>query len=441
MILEDYLKYNSVAYPGKKAVVFNDNAFSYRELYERVMARMDSLLKQGVHERMVFCFKNSQDIGFLETYFALHLIGAVAVPLEKDISEEKFQQLREKYELFIPPTSVADILFTTGTTGLSKGVMVSHETIIAEAENLIQGQGFCHETVFVICGPLNHIGSLSKIYPVILKGGTIILLEGMRNLDAFFDALNYPSRKLASFLVPASIRILLLLAKKRLMDYADKIDFIETGAAPMPHSDKIELCKLLPATRLYNTYASTETGIISTYNFNDGVCKPSCLGNPMINSSFFITEEGRVACKGKTIMVGYAGDEELTNSVLKEDTIFTSDQGEIDSEGMLHLLGRKDDIINVGGYKVSPSEIEDIALAHPLINDCICISEPSQITGEALKLLYVSKGNVTIKEKEIALFLKQKLEHYKIPTKYEHVSHIIRTYNGKIDRKAYRENK
>ena len=100
----------------------------------------------------------------------------------------------------------------------------------------------------------------------------------MKNVDEFFAALDYtPKQSLLStgegqgvrfaiFLVPASIRILLQLSRDRLKSYASKIDFLETGAAPMMQRDMEELCRVLPDTRLYNTYASTETGIITTYN-------------------------------------------------------------------------------------------------------------------------------------------------------------------------------
>ena len=80
------------------------------------------------------------------------------------------------------PEDTADILYTTGTTGLSKGVIISHRAIIADAENLIAGQGFSHDLAFVVNGPLNHIGSLSKIYPVVILGATLIIVDGMKDI-------------------------------------------------------------------------------------------------------------------------------------------------------------------------------------------------------------------------------------------------------------------
>jgi acyl-CoA synthetase (AMP-forming)/AMP-acid ligase II len=383
------------------------------------------------------CLRAECSIDYLVTYFALHRAGCVVVPLEKDIPEDTFQELSQHFSASSVPENIADILYTTGTTGKSKGVMISHQTIIADAENLISGQGFTHDLAFIVNGPLNHIGSLSKIYPVIMLGATLILVDGMKDLNAFWKAFDYPALKVATFLVPASIRILIQFCPEQLAAYAEKIDFIETGAAAISQADMETLCRLLPKSRLYNTYASTETGIISTYNFNDGKCVAGCLGRPMPHSQVFITSEGHIACKGDTLMSGYVGDPERTATVLRDGVVYTSDIGRIDENGMLHLSGREDDVINVGGFKVAPTEVEDAAMAFPDIQDCICISVEHKIMGRALKLLVVMKDGRVLNKRALAQFLKNKLETYKIPTLYEQTETVKRTFNGKLDRKFY----
>ena len=199
----------------------------------------------------------------------------------------------------------------------------------------------------------------------------------------------------------------------------------------------LRLCELLPHTRLYNTYASTETGIIATYNFNDGCCLQGCLGRPLPHSRIVITDEGLIACQGDTLMSGYVNDPELTATILRDDTIFTSDIGHIDEEGMLRLEGRQGDVINVGGYKVAPTEVEDAALSLPEVKDCICISVAHPVMGQALKLLVVLADGHSLNKRQIALALKDRLETYKVPQLYEQVETIQRTYNGKLNRKYY----
>lgn len=438
--LEDYLRQDAELYPEKVAVICGDEACTYRQLWDRVEARAEVLHSSLSHIRP---FLSTQTIDFLVEYFAIHLAGAVAVPLEKMMDIESYPI----------PQGVADILFTTGTTGKSKGVMISHSTILANAENLIAAQGFHHDLTFIICGPLNHIGSLSKVYPVIMVGGTLHILEGMKDMNAFFGAMDVAGKEMfATFLVPANIRMLLSFASERLSNYVDKIEFIETGAAPISQSDMEKLCELLPKSRLFNTYASTETGIIATYDYNHGECVAGCLGTPMRHSHFFIAHEdgqkepsphsmGKVACTGKTLMSGYYGDEALTKSVLRDGALYTSDLGEIDADGRLHLKGRDGDTINVGGYKVNPTEVEDVALALASVRDCVCISVNHRVLGTVLKLLVVLQDGFQLDKRQLALALREKLAAYKVPMQYEQVESIRRTFNGKIDRKAYQVGK
>lgn len=426
MTLEDYLRQDAERYADKVAVVCDGRQMTYRELYAAVCERAATMPKGEV-----IAFRNSQDIDFLITYFAIHLAGSIAAPLEKDTPEARFQQIAKD----LRANDGADILYTTGTTGRSKGVIISHRAIIADAENLIEGQGFSHDLVFIINGPLNHIGSLSKIWPVILTGATLYILEGMKDLSAFFQALDYPAAKIATFFVPATIRMLLQFSGDRLAAYARKLDFIESGAAPLPRADMLRLCQLLPHTRLYNTYASTETGIIATYNYNDDRCLEGCLGRPMSHSRITIADDGLIVCQGDTLMSGYAGD----SASEAPTTILTSDVGYLDDEGMLHLVGRQNDTINVGGYKVAPTEVEAAAMSLPQVEDCICIAVSHPILGSALKLLVVMSEGANLDKRDMARSLNTLLETYKVPQLYEQVEAVRRTYNGKIDRKYYQQ--
>ena len=436
MILEDYLEINAKRYPQKTAVVCGEEVCTYEALYERVLVRTEAL-KALYQTGQIVALRAYPTVAYLVEYFALHMAGCVAAPLERDMPEATFQEIALWLEANTTPEGTADILYTTGTTGRSKGVMISHRTIIADAENLIDGQGFTHELAFVVNGPLNHIGSLSKIYPVVVLGATLIIVDGLKDLNKFFAAFDYPVKKMATFLVPASIRMLIQFSSEQLARYADKIDFIETGAAAISQADMEALCQLLPKTRLYNTYASTETGIIATYNYNGGKCVAGCLGRTMKHSKLIITKGGLIACQGDTLMSGYVGDPERTASILRGDTVYTSDIGMIDEDGLLHLKGREDDVINVGGFKVAPTEVEDAAMSYPRLKDCICIAIEHPITGRALKLLVVMSDGEQLNKRELALHLKGRLEAYKVPMLYEQVEKVARTFNGKLDRKRY----
>lgn len=431
MRLVDYLQQNALRYPEKTAVVSDGDSYSYARLWQMVQQKASTL-----PARQVIAFRTSQTVDFMVTYLAIHLAGSVAAPLEKGMPEGLYSEVSDRLAACPVSVDAADVLYTTGTTGRSKGVLISHEAMIADAENLIAGQGFTHELTFVVHGPLNHIGSLSKTWPVIILGATLHILDGLKDAGAFFDAFRQEGHY-ATFFVPANIRYLLAFDAKRFAALADRLDFVESGGAPLSHADMLHLCELLPRTRLYNTYASTETGIIATYNYNDGRCLAGCLGRPMPHSKVIITPEGKIACQGDTLMSGYLGDEQLTAGILSNGTVFMSDYGRIDDEGMLHILGRENDVINVGGYKVAPTEVEDAAMEFPGVTDCICIAADHPVMGMALKLLVVIKPDTPFDKRSLARHLAARLEPYKVPIHYEQVASVVRTYNGKLDRKYY----
>ena len=440
MPLEGHIEQYANLTPDKAAIICEGRTLSYSLLWQSIQEKASRLKAEGLREGEPYVFVTTQDEHFVVTYCAVHLCGAIAVPLEASMPQERQQQIRDEVNGKSSNGKCSDILYTTGTTGQAKGVILSAEAWNANAENLTDRLGFSQEQLFIICGPLNHLGSLSKIYPTLMNGATLYIMEGLKDLDAFFSVFELPYQKFATFLVPSSIRMLLQVASKNLAAVASKIDFIETGAAPISQADMERLRQVLPSSRLFNTYASTETGIVCSYEFSKYGCEPGLLGKPMKHSSVRINEDGRVVCSGATIMSGYWGATELTAQVLINNEIYTSDIGTINSQGMLRLQGRQGDVINMGGYKVNPTEVEDAVSGFEPIADCICIPAQHILLGTVPKLLYVPKPGQEVKPKDIADFLRGHIENYKIPLLYEAVENIKRTYNGKLDRKAYQNN-
>ena len=432
--LEDYLREHAQSSPQRIAFQNSDGILTYSELWTAVCERASEIESETSR---VYVLRSAHDFDFIIDYFAAHKAGKVVVPLEKDLPDAKFQGILELTSQADMPGDVTDILFTTGTTGKQKGTMISQGIIIYDAENLIDAQGFSSDLTFIITGPLNHIGSLSKIWPSIIVGASIYIMDGLKDLPAFFKVVKDAPWKVATFQVPASLRMMIQFGEKQLRDCSEKFDFIETGAAPISQSDMEKLCELLPHTRLYNTYASTETGIIATHDFNSDYCVAGCLGKPMKHSALTIDNDGYIVCEGKTLMIGYCGDPDETNRVLRDNKIFTKDKGTLDEKGRLQLAGREGDIINVGGFKINPVEVEDAAKAMPQIEDCICIPAPHPVLGTALRLLYVVKEGHTVEKKALAKHLASKLEGHKVPQLYTQIDKVERTYNGKLNRKAY----
>lgn len=438
MTLEQSIYHHSVADPEKVAAVCGKESVTYSQLWDRIIKRAEELKSEGVLPNRPYVFRASQDIDFVVTYCAVHHIGAIAVPMEQKVTDEYFNAISAEVAACEFAEDITDILYTTGTTGKSKGVMLSETALVSCADNFITDLQFSSDLLFIISGPLSHIASLFKMHPVLTVGGTICILDGLKDINAFFDVFDLPFRKFATFMVPASLRLIMQFSYDRLCSLADKIDFIETGAAPITQHDMEMLAKALPASRLYNTLGGTEIGAVCTYNFNDGRYMEGCIGRPMKNSTVEVTPEGNIIVSGLTIMSGYVADEENTARILKDGKIYGADLGYVDDEGLIHLKGRQGDVINVGGFKVDPSEVENAAASHPDIKDCICIAATHPVIGTVLKLLVVLADNRELDKRSIAVHIKSKLEPHKVPTYYEAVDTIQRTYNGKLDRKFYK---
>lgn len=477
---------HSLAMPDKPAIIVPGSETSYRELFRLVRGYARFLALQGVKKGDIVVTKASQNLDYAVIYLGIHLCGGVIASLERNVADEGFVKVvnklgaafaltdsalpqdvqvkviqrkgvLEKAEEFYAEEALtfpeledsADILFTTGTTGESKGVELSHRALAATAENLIYGCGYKKDTVMILPGPLNHANAIRKLFTSMINGSTLYILNGMMSIKRFFDALDYPNGSIACCLPPAAIRTIFQTTKDKLGEYAGRIDFIESATAPLPEPDKLKLCSLLPNTRLYNNYGSSESASVCMYDYNANPGLTGCIGKAMPNSQILVVDDDRkvmqsspqnmglLACKGDVNMKGYVNDPETTAQVLVDGIVYTNDIGYIDENGFIYISGRKGDVINVGGLKVAPTEVESATLAFEGIDDCICIGVDDPISGKALKLLVVMADGKEMDIRSLRSFLMGKLENYKVPMHYEQVDKVARTFNGKLDRKAY----
>ena len=431
--VEQAISLHAATHPSTVALVVGTEKLDYGQLDCAVRRCSHSY---GDLNGCLVPFRAECSVDTVVRYFGVHRAGGVAVPLERDMPAHLFAQIQASLVASKCPEGTADVLFTTGTTGRPKGVMVSHVAMLANADNLVEAQRYHPGLTFIVAGPLNHVGCLSKLYTTLFSGGTVCLLDGMKDMSAFFSAVTASEGEAATFLVPTSIRMLMTFAEDSLRKLDGRFEFVETGAAPLMQSDMDRFCTLLPHARLYNTYASTETGIIATHDYNGGLRLSGCLGKTMKHSEIVIDSLGRVVCRGRTLMTGYWNNPEQTADVLTDDGLVTNDLGFIDSEGILHLLGRNDDMINVGGYKVSPVEIENLSLASGMVEDCICLPHHHPLVGTSLQLLVVPKS-MNFSRQVLYEWLRSKMESYKLPHVIQTVDAIARTSNGKLDRKYY----
>ena len=343
----------------------------------------------------------------------------------------------------------AEILYTTGTTGASKGIEITHRNNLALAENVAFGTEMREGNVELIPLALSHSHGLRSVYANLFRGGSLIVTDGVSKVLSVYDMMrNYHAT--AMDLSPTAATVLLRLTRGRFSIFNEQLDYIEIGTAALPEDLKEELLRMFPDVRLYNFYGSTESGRSCLLNFNSSDNRKYCIGYPTRNSRFIVVDDerheivssenhtGLLACAGPMNMKGYWKHPELTEEALIGGVLYTKDEGYIDGEGRVYCLGRKDDIINYRGIKIAPEEIEEKAAPFSGITDCACIGLPDPSAGQIPVLCYTTK-KAQLDETALMSFLAGQLEKERLPKRIIRCESIPRTPNGKIRRGELKE--
>lgn len=469
--------------PDRAAVIANDNEISYAQLWKEIQGFAKYINSFGFEKGSRIIVKSDSDIWFAVTCFAIQLTGNVHVPLEKTIGvkgiedvasqlsaamvisntdaqgdfvsvdSDKVREIGEgNYEdglTFDFPTKemTCDILFTTGTTGKSKGVVISHRAVVAVSENVQYGAEIIDDNVYLVPAPINHASAIRKLYVSMLTGTTVVLLDGFKDIRKFYSYIE--KYKVTSILMPpAAVRMLLLLSKKELAKYSGQLHHIHTGSAAFPEADKELLCSILPDTRLYFAYGSSEAGCVSMFDYSQHKGLISCVGKPNKNANIFIVDDNRneiessssnqglIAISGGMTMTEYFEEPELTKEVLVDGVVYTNDMGYIDENGFIYMVGRRGDVISIGGLKIAPTEVENVVLRFPGIAECACFAIEDRMGGCVPKLNIVEEKGADVDINELKKHMASYLEAFKVPKLIAKVDEIPKTANGKIDRKV-----
>ncbi len=462
--------------PQKTCIIDKSGKVSYAELLNHIKLLAEFLKARGIKKNDNVVIVSAQSAVYIAAFHAIQYIGAVPVPLEKSTKPEKQLEIADytnaasiichkpidapcsviTYDMLpenggqapcIEPDycNIASILFTTGTTGKSKGVVMSHRADVAVAENVSYGVEKQYDEIEIIPMPLNHSYGLRRYFGNIIQGATSIFLDGVINMRAFFAALDEHNAT-ALAINPAALEIIFKLSKEKLGDYKDSLRYVQLGSAHLPDEDKARLIELLPNSRLYNFYGSTEAGCSCIIDFNLHSGLANCIGKPTIHSGFAVLGEdgeiiasspenkGRLICSGDMCMEGYYKDQALTDETFKNGHVYSNDLSYIDEDGFIFLFGRCDDVITCGGNKISPQEVEDVANLSGFIEESACVPYLDPVTGTVVPKLFVVP-NADYSTEKLQAYLSSKLEYYMVPKKYETVNSLPKTFNGKLLRK------
>jgi len=483
---------NKTCQPDKTAFVYEHKgqvcSYTYSEFWKTVVRSASYIRSMKLPEKSVVIIKTLQSPLYFICYYAVQMAGLIPSGIEKNTSVSAVDDIVQKLDAsavisthepsscrFININTIIEdsegydsddsslkfpdenelqmIMFTTGTTGSSKGVELTYRAMTASEEKVgsfLNIEQFEKNGLFVTPTPLNHAKGVWETETMLRVCGTVYIVNGLADLRTYFNALDYPCDKMWLSLVPANLRMLTLMAPDEFSKRADRITAIKLGTAALLEDDKERISGLLPDTDLHNPYGSSEAGMLCSYNFKEYPGKAFCIGKPLLDTEVIFVDEnknpvesssvnmGKLAFRTKSVMNGYYNAPELTKEAMCDGIVYTNDFGYMDDEGFVYVHGRADDVINVGGIKVAPDEVESAAYTIDGIRDCICISTDDQITGCALKLLVVLDKPGSLNEAKIKSALQNKIERIKFPKTIEETDHIERMYNGKINRKFYR---
>lgn len=463
--------------PEKIALIDKKKTISYQELAYNIWSTKGRLEKEfSLEKGDCILLAANKNVHFIYTYFAIHLIGAKVVPLDEQIQAGKLRaivqrtspklivglrmendsrcldfsvfeetELREVPEniAFPQADSPADILFTTGTTGDSKGVVLTHGNIAASASNINAFIKNDSKDIELLALPISHSFGLGRIKCVLSVGGTLVLLGSIVNMKRMFRA--FEEYKITGFgMVPASWEYIQKMSGNRLADFAPQLKYIELGSAYMSPEDKKAIMELFPETRICMHYGLTEASRSTFLEFSADKTYLQSVGKASPNVEIAIIDEsgkkvinfdneGEICVQGEHVTIGYL---DLPKADFFYGEYFrTGDIGSMDSQGYVYLKGRYKEIINVGGKKLSPIEVETkIKEFDPTLESaCIGIQDPEGVLGEVVKAFIVKNGSMRTFE-EIKEYLKAHLESYKVPVVFEWIREIPKTKSGKIQR-------
>ena len=470
--------------PEKPAIGDKSGSFTYAQLWDGIRCGAGYLHECGIKAGDCVVIRALQKAEYMTAVFSVHLLGGCVCPVEKGIRDDRIAEIMDfmgaEYYItdkeaaigeicnirlkefflaaqdpdrtawegpFPDPEAVSEIIFTTGTTGKSKGIEVTFDCNTYIAENVIDSVSMSENEVELITTPLSHSLAIRRTYAAMYLGSTVIFTDGFKFANSFYRLLDSFHVSAITF-VPAILEQVLAFGEEQFAAYDGQLNYIQLGSANLSEDNKARLRRMFPNVRLYNTYGATESGCTLILEFSKYPDKPKCIGRKTVHTEVLFVDDGHrpievspsnpglLAFRGGMNMKGYHREPEITAQVLDENGIvYTNDLGYPGEDGLVYLIGRQGDVINMGGIKIAPTEIEEVAMRHPMVADCACIPVEDAITGEAPKMFVQPAPGTEFDPVVLSRYLLQKLEALKVPKQYEVIDKIPRTFNGKIIRK------
>ena len=349
-----------------------------------------------------------------------------------------------------PVNDVALLQYTGGTTGVSKGAMLTHYNLYSNAIRTATALPVTESDVSLAVLPLYHIYGMTATLNAPLSAGAQVVLLPQFHVEEVMKTIQ--SKRVTSFCaVPAMYIAIISNPKVRNFNLRSVRACISGGSA-LPNAVRQKFIELTGGN-LVEGYGLSETSPVTHVNpVSGGVVKDGSIGLPVPETDAIVVDVedwtkvlptgsvGELAVKGPQVMRGYWNMEDETRLVMHDGWFLTGDIARMDEDGYFYIVDRKKDMINVGGFKVYPRDVEEVLFEHPDIKEAGVIGIPDGFSGEAVKAYVVLKDqSKPLTEAEVEKFCAEKLMKYKVPKKVEFVPELPKTLIGKVLRRKLRE--
>jgi long-chain acyl-CoA synthetase len=347
------------------------------------------------------------------------------------------------------PSDLAALVYTSGTTGQPKGVMLSHQALVFVLGGIAEYLGLGEDDRILSILPLAYTYGLSQLLLAVHTGATL-LLERTFAFPARTLERMHAEEATVFAAVPTVFATLLGMEHARTYDSVRCLTNAAAGLPPALH-DGIQ--RLFPNARLYRMYGQTECVRVSYLEPELIATNPTSVGRAIPGTEAFVLNEqgkavapretGLLYVRGPHLMTGYWGDPKLTAERLRDEsgerTLCTNDYFTVDEDGLLYFVGRTDDIIKTRGEKVSTVEVENVLHGIPGVRQAAVVGVPDELFGEAVRAYVVPDGNHPLTQEDVLRFARRKLENFMVPREVVIVDELPHTESGKVRKRSLLE--
>jgi long-chain acyl-CoA synthetase len=454
---------------GDRVAVFMDNAI------EAVIS-LFGILKAGAAfmminhttkaEKLEYIMNNSRAKAILTQGSRADIVASITChrmdtvimtdPQNKELSSISFEELMNANVQRGPvsPHSIdldlASIVYTSGSTGNPKGVMLSHLNMVSAAHSISTYLENTEHDIIINMLPLTFDYGLYQILMGFKIGGTVVLEKSFA----------YPAQVIKTMIeekvtgfpgVPTMYALLLQMKDITKYDFSS-LRYLTNTAAALPVSHIKKLRELFPQAKLYSMYGLTECKRVSYLPPDELEKRPTSVGKGMPNEEIYIVNEkgdrvapgevGELVVRGANVMLGYWELPDETARSLRpgnypgERVLYTGDLFKMDKDGYFYFVARKDDIIKCKGEKVSPKEVENVLYGLEGVVEAAVVGVPDEIFGQAIKAFVALEKGAQLTEKDILRYCSQHLENYMVPKYVAIRDSLPKTATGKISKKT-----